>query len=44
MMFDEYAEKKDTELYCDCFDPDIVKNMACGEEFDFCRKCKKEKL
>lgn len=42
--FDDYAENKDTELYCDCWEPDIVKSMACGEEFDFCRKCKKEKL
>ena len=44
IFFDDYAEKKDTELYCDCWEPDIVKNMACGEEFDYCRNCKKEKL
>jgi hypothetical protein len=31
------------ELYCDCKEPNIIKNSACGEVFDYCKKCKKER-
>lgn len=32
-----------SDLYCDCKEPDIVKSQAYGESFDYCRSCKKEK-
>lgn len=31
-------------MYCNCGSTDVVKNMAAGEVFVYCRACKKERL
>lgn len=33
----------DNDLYCNCSNPQIVPNSCNGENFLFCRNCKKEK-
>lgn len=35
--------KKKNDLYCDCDKPVLVKAMAGGKTYDYCRGCKKEK-
>jgi hypothetical protein len=38
------VELPNSDLYCDCSAPDVVVNTAAGKDFEFCRKCKKEKI
>jgi len=34
--------QEDSNLYCSCTKPELIKNNAGGEVFDFCKICKKE--
>jgi hypothetical protein len=37
-------EKKDNTLYCNCSKPTIVKRDMVYSSFNYCTKCKKEKI
>jgi len=38
----EKQKLQDSNLYCSCKEPELIKNNAGGDVFDFCKICKKE--
>ena len=38
------TKQEHNPMYCNCGSTDIIKNMAAGEVFVYCRACKKERL
>ena len=43
-LLGEESPHIDNSLYCDCFTPNLKKNIACGNTFSICVTCKKERL
>ena len=38
------SKGSDSDLYCQCSIPEIIKNQAYGNSFLYCKGCKKEKI
>ena len=36
--------KANSSDFCGCDSPDLITNTACGNKFQYCRRCKKERL